>query len=245
MTAVDTRGLTVRYGETLALDDVSLRVGDGRVCGLLGTNGSGKSTLFKALLGLVPAERGQVRLLDRPQRRARANASIAYVPQSEAVDWRFPVTVRDVVLMGRYAHMGPLRRPRRADRAAAHDALERVGLAELAARPIGQLSGGQRKRTFVARGIAQGAQLLLLDEPFAGVDRSSQATITELLHALRGEGRTVLVSTHDIAGVGELCDEAVLLYRGVLAHGPVQDVVAPDVLARAFGTPPSAPVEGP
>lgn len=239
MTAVDTRELTVRYGETLALDDVSVRIADGRVCGLLGTNGSGKSTLFKALLGLVPAERGRALLLDRPQRRARADALIAYVPQSEAVDWRFPVTVQDVVLMGRYAHMGPLRRPRRADRTATHEALRRVGLSELAARPIGHLSGGQRKRAFVARGIAQGARLLLLDEPFAGVDRTSQATITELLHELRSEGRTVVLSTHDIAGVDELCDEAVLLHRSVLAHGPAHEVVAPDVLARAFDAPPS------
>ncbi|GAA0518990.1 ABC transporter [Saccharopolyspora subtropica] len=233
--AVNAHHVTVRYGETLALDDVSVEIGTARVCGLLGMNGSGKSTLFKALTGLVRPDHGEIRLLGRDQQQARQEGLVAYVPQSEAVDWTFPVTVADVVMMGRYGHLGFTRRPRRADRAAVHAALERVGLTDLAGRPIGELSGGQRKRAFVARGIAQEAQLLFLDEPFAGVDRRSEATISDLLRSLRAEGRTIVISTHDLSSVPELCDEAVLLQQRVIAHGPVEEVLAPANLARTFG----------
>lgn len=235
MNAVAAHRLTVRYGETLALDEVSVDISEGRICGLLGMNGSGKSTLFKSLMGLIRPDAGEIRVLEGTQRRARRAGLIAYVPQSEAVDWNFPVTVADVVLMGRYGHLSFTRRPRRADRDAVKAALHRVGLTELASNPIGALSGGQRKRAFVARGIAQDARLLLLDEPFAGVDRASEAMITDLLRQLRDEGRTVVISTHDLAGVPELCDEAVLLQQRVIAHGPVERALAPEMLARAFG----------
>ncbi|MFC7340783.1 metal ABC transporter ATP-binding protein [Saccharopolyspora griseoalba] len=235
MSAVLTDRLTVRYGETLALDEVSVDVAEGRICGLLGMNGSGKSTLFKSLMGLIRPDGGEIRILDGAQRRARREGLIVYVPQSEAVDWNFPVTVADVVLMGRYGHLSIARRPRRRDREAVQAALHRVGLTELAGKPIGALSGGQRKRAFVARGIAQDARLLLLDEPFAGVDRTSEAMITDLLRQLRDEGRTVVISTHDLAGVPALCDEAVLLQQRVVAHGPVEHALAPEMLARAFG----------
>nr|WP_228046378.1 metal ABC transporter ATP-binding protein [Saccharopolyspora sp. HNM0983] len=227
--------MTVRYGSTRALDHVSLQVGTTRICGLLGVNGSGKSTLFKTLTGLVRADSGSIRLLDREPRRARKDGLIAYVPQSEAVDWTFPVTVTEVVMMGRYGHLGPTRSPRRADRDAVAAALERVGLAEQAHASIGALSGGQRKRAFVARGIAQQARLVLLDEPFAGVDKRSEAMISGVLRELRDEGRTVVISTHDLASVPALCDEAVLLHQRVVAHGPVDEVLAPEVLARTFG----------
>ncbi|GAA2356767.1 metal ABC transporter ATP-binding protein [Saccharopolyspora halophila] len=237
MSAVAAHRLTVRYGETVALDDVSVDIAEGRICGLLGMNGSGKSTLFKSLMGLIRPDAGEVRVLDGTQRRARRAGLIAYVPQSEAVDANFPVTVADVVMMGRYGHLSLTRRPRRADRESVRAALHRVGLTELAGNPIGELSGGQRKRTFVARGIAQDARLLLLDEPFAGVDRTSEAMITDLLLQLRDEGRTVVISTHDLAGVPELCDEAVLLQQRVIAHGPVERALAPEMLARAFGMP--------
>jgi manganese transport system ATP-binding protein len=233
--AISARRITVRYGETLALDDVSVDIGAARICGLLGMNGSGKSTLFKALMGLVRPDDGEIRLLGRDQRQARRENLIAYVPQSEAVDWTFPVTVADVVMMGRYGHLGFTRRPRHADKAAVRAALERVGLTELAGNPIGALSGGQRKRAFVARGIAQEARLLFLDEPFAGVDKKSEATISDLLRALRAEGRTVVISTHDLASVPTLCDEAVLLQQRVIAHGPLDEVLAPETLARTFG----------
>lgn len=233
--AIRAHHVTVHYGETLALDDVSVEVEPGRVCGLLGMNGSGKSTLFKALMGLVRPDSGDIRLLGRDQRRAREEGLVAYVPQSEAVDWTFPVTVADVVMMGRYGHLGLTRRPKPRDRAAVREALERVGLTELAGNPIGALSGGQRKRAFVARGLAQEARLLFLDEPFAGVDTKSEAMITGLLRGLRDEGRTVVVSTHDLASVPALCDEAVLLQQQVVAHGPLDVVLSPDTLARTFG----------
>ncbi|MBK0867460.1 MAG: metal ABC transporter ATP-binding protein [Saccharopolyspora sp.] len=235
--SVHAQHVTVRYRDTLALDDVTVEVGAGKVCGLLGVNGSGKSTLFKSLMGLVRPDRGEIGLLGMEPRRARARSLVAYVPQSEAVDWTFPVTVADVVMMGRYGRLGPMRRPKSADRTAVAAALARVGLTELARNPIGALSGGQRKRAFVARGIAQEAQLLLLDEPFAGVDKGSEAVLSELLRGLRDDGRTIMISTHDLAAAPALCDEAVLLHQRVLAHGPVAEVLAPETLARTFGVP--------
>ncbi|WP_159945389.1 MULTISPECIES: metal ABC transporter ATP-binding protein [unclassified Nocardiopsis] len=235
--AIEVTDATVRYGDVLALDGVTLTVAQGRVCGLLGTNGSGKSTLFKTVLGLVPTDRGRVRVLGRTGPVARRRGLVGYVPQSEQVDWAFPVRVRDVVMMGRYGHMGRRRKARTADREAVAHALERTHLSELADRQIGALSGGQRKRAFVARAIAQDAAVLLLDEPFAGVDKRSEAHITELLLRLRQEGRTLLVSTHDLAQVPALCDEAVLLQQRVLAHGPPEEVLRPETLMAAFGAP--------
>lgn len=226
---------TVRYGSVLALDDVSLRVDFGRVCGLIGVNGSGKSTLFKTIMGLVSADAGSVTIAGESVARARARANVSYVPQHEDVDWSFPVSVRDVVMMGRYAHQGFTRRPRAADRAAVADAIERVGLSDLAGRQIGRLSGGQKRRVFVARGIAQGAQVLLLDEPFAGVDTTSQALITDLLRELATDGAAVLVSTHDLATLPDLADDAALLLRRLVAQGHPEDVLRPDVLSQAFG----------
>ncbi|WP_017568926.1 metal ABC transporter ATP-binding protein, partial [Nocardiopsis halotolerans] len=211
-------------------------VAPGRVCGLLGTNGSGKSTLFKTVLGLVPTDRGRVRILGRTGAAARRRGLVGYVPQSEQVDWTFPVRVRDVVMMGRYGHMGQRRRPRPADREAVAHALDRTHLDELADRQIGTLSGGQRKRAFIARAIAQGASVLLLDEPFAGVDKRSEGRITQLLRELRDEGHTMLVSTHDLAQVPALCDEAVLLQRRVIAHGSPERVLRPETLMEGFGT---------
>ena len=235
--ALEVSGVDVRYGDVVALDAATLRLEQGRVCGLVGTNGAGKSTLMKAVLGLVRPSAGTVRLLGRTPAQARRDRLVSYVPQAEDVDWSFPVSVRDVVTTGRQAHMRVLRRPGRADREAVADALDRVGLLDLADRQVGRLSGGQRKRVFVARGIAQDASLLLLDEPFAGVDRASQDTLSALLRELAREGRTVLVSTHDLAALPSLCDEAVVLARRVLAHGPPRDVLRPEVLAGALGLP--------
>lgn len=235
--ALQVRDLTVRYGDVLALDAVSLTLEPARVCGLVGTNGSGKTTLFKSVLGLVTAEDGQVDIHGHQPREARAKGVVGYVPQTEQVDWRFPVRVVDVVMMGRYGRMGPTRRPRRADHDAVTAALERTGLTHLAHRQIGALSGGQRKRAFLARAIAQDATLLLLDEPFAGVDTRSQADIVDVLHTMRHQGHTLLVSTHDLAGLTRLCDEAVLLQRRLLAHGHPDQVLNPHQLAEAFGVP--------
>ncbi|MEU1985311.1 metal ABC transporter ATP-binding protein [Nocardia sp. NPDC019395] len=233
--AIDVDGVTVFYGQVQALDQVRLTVDAGRVCALIGMNGSGKSTLFKTLMGMIVPDRGTVRIGGAKPAAARRAGVLGYVPQSEDVDWTFPLSVRDVVTTGRYGRMGFTRRVRREDRAAVDEALERVELTELADRQIGRLSGGQRKRAFVARGIAQGARILLLDEPFAGVDKRSEATITGLLRELSAGGATVLISTHDLHALSGLADEAVLLMRKVLVHGSPEEALRPENLALAFG----------
>ncbi|MBB2921368.1 metal ABC transporter ATP-binding protein [Cellulomonas cellasea] len=233
--ALAVRGLTVRYRDVLALDGVDLVVEAGRLTGLVGTNGSGKSTLLKAVMGIVRPDAGSIAVLGHDGVQARRRALLGYVPQAEDVDWTFPLSVRDVVAQGRYGRLGPLRRLRATDRAAVDSALERVGLTELADRQIGRLSGGQRKRAFVARCLAQEARVLLLDEPFAGVDVSSQAAITALLRDLVAGGVSALVSTHDLAGLPALADDAVLLHRRVLVRGAPEVVLQPENLALAFG----------
>ncbi|BCW64314.1 metal ABC transporter ATP-binding protein [Arthrobacter sp. StoSoilB22] len=233
--AIAVEDVTVHYGEVLALDSASLSLEHSRICGLVGMNGSGKSTLFKVIMGMVKPDSGRVLINGQPPVKMRKDAGIGYVPQSEDVDWAFPLSVRDVVMMGRYGHLGFTRRPRKADRDAVEHALERVELSEYADRQIGQLSGGQKKRAFVARGIAQGATMMLLDEPFAGVDKRSEATITRLLRELADNGATILISTHDLHALPQLCDEAVLLMRKVLMHGSPDTVLQPENLAMAFG----------
>ena len=233
--AIAVENVTVHYGEVLALDSASLSLEHSRICGLVGMNGSGKSTLFKVIMGMVKPDSGRVLINGEPPVKMRKDAGIGYVPQSEDVDWAFPLSVRDVVMMGRYGHLGFTRRPRKADRDAVEHALERVELSEYADRQIGQLSGGQKKRAFVARGIAQGATMMLLDEPFAGVDKRSEATITRLLRELADNGATILISTHDLHALPRLCDEAVLLMRKVLMHGSPDTVLQPENLAMAFG----------
>lgn len=227
--------VTVRYGDVLALDAATATINSARVCGLIGMNGSGKSTLFKALMGMVKLDTGTIELFGMTPKLARRRGLVAYVPQSEAVDWAFPTSVYDVAMMGRYGRQGPLRRPRAADKTAVTRALARVELESLADRQIGALSGGQRKRAFLARAIAQDAELLFLDEPFAGVDRRSESTIISLLHALRDEGRTIVIATHDLAGLPDLCDEAILLQQRVIVHGSPAEALAPEALAKAFG----------
>lgn len=233
--AIEVHDVSVYYGEVRALDGVSLRVAAGRVTGLVGMNGAGKSTLFKTLTGSIRPPHGTVRIAGHAPADARRRRLIGYIPQSEEVDWAFPVSVRDVVMMGRYGGLGLTRRPRRADHAAVDEALDRVELADLADRQIGRLSGGQRKRAFVARGLAQGADVLLLDEPFAGVDKRSEAMIVRLLREVASAGRTVLVSTHDLHALPALADEAVLLRHRVIFHGDVRTALAPQNLASAFG----------
>jgi len=233
--SIEVKDLVVRYGDVVALDGVTLSLPPGQVTGLIGMNGSGKSTLFKAIMGMVRPDHGSVLLDGVSPTLARKRGLVGYVPQSEDVDWEFPVSVRDVVMMGRYGHLGLTRRPRALDRAAVAEALERVELTDYADRQIGQLSGGQKKRAFVARGLAQDAQILLLDEPFAGVDKRSEATIVRLLKEVAADGRTILVSTHDLHALPRLADEAVLLLRKVLFQGSVQDALRPESLALTFG----------
>jgi manganese/iron transport system ATP-binding protein len=230
------RGVTVTYpnGNT-ALENATFELGHGTICGLVGINGSGKSTLFKAIMGFVKPSAGEVRMLGHPISAAQRKGSIAYVPQSEDVDWTFPVLVDDVVMMGRYGYMGMLRRPALRDREKVDEALERVGMTAFRKRQIGELSGGQRKRVFLARALAQEGELILLDEPFTGVDVKTETAIVELMRALRDEGRVMLVSTHNLGSVPDFCDQVVLLNRTVLAAGPTPTTFTQSNLERAFG----------
>ncbi|MDE0867731.1 MAG: metal ABC transporter ATP-binding protein [Aquiluna sp.] len=233
--AISIRDLSVSYGEVDALIDASLDLPESKVVGLVGMNGSGKSTLFKAIMGMVKATSGEIRVFGEDPVLARRKGSIAYVPQSEEIDWSFPLSVGDVVLMGRFGKMGPTRRASAQDHAAVEEALARVELSEYSNRQIGQLSGGQRKRAFLARAIAQEAKILLLDEPFAGVDKKSEVTIIRLIKKLANQGVTVLVSTHDLITLPQLADESILLMRRVLMHDTTQKVLQPNNLALAFG----------
>ncbi|EPX82041.1 manganese/iron ABC transporter ATP-binding protein [Salipiger mucosus] len=229
-------GLTVTYrnGHT-ALRDASFSVPEGTITALVGVNGAGKSTLFKALMGFVPVAKGKVEIMGRPVRAAMKQQTIAYVPQSEEVDWSFPVLVEDVVMMGRYGHMGFLRRAREADHEAVEAALARVNMSDFRKRQIGELSGGQKKRVFLARALAQDARVILLDEPFTGVDVKTEEQIVALLKDLRTEGRVMLVATHNLGSVPEFCDRVVLVKGTVLAHGPTREVFTPEKLRETFG----------
>lgn len=233
--ALELRDVVVRYGELVALEIDGLTIGAGRICALIGMNGAGKSTLFTTAIGMRRPDRGTVRLAGLDPRVARRSGLVAYVPQSEAIDLDFPISVEEVVMMGRYGRQGLTRRASRADRAAVAEALDRVELGELAQRQLGRLSGGQRKRAFLARALAQDASLLLLDEPFSGVDRPSEATISALLRELAEQGRTVVLATHDLSTLPGLADEAILLMRRVLLHSDTATVLQPENLARAFG----------
>lgn len=233
---LDVSHVTVAYRNgVVALRDASFTVPKGSITALVGVNGAGKSTIFKAAMGFLEAASGEVRILGLPVREAVRKNLVAYVPQAEEVDWSFPVLVEDVAMMGRYGHMGFLRRPSAKDRAAVDLALERVGMAAFRRRQIGELSGGQRKRVFLARALAQDAQVILLDEPFTGVDVDTEAAIVALLKALRAEGRVMLVSTHNLGSVPEFCDRVALVKGTVLAYGPTSEVFTHANLARAFG----------
>ena len=226
--------VTYRNGHT-ALSDASFEIPAGTITALVGVNGAGKSTLFKAIMGFVPAARGEISVMGMSVKAALAKNMVAYVPQSEDVDWSFPVLVEDVVMMGRYGHMGFLRRPSTADHAAVAKALDRVGMKAYRHRQIGELSGGQRKRVFLARALAQQGQVILLDEPFTGVDVQTEDAIVALLQAMRDEGRVILVSTHNLGSVPEFCDRTVLVKGTVLASGPTADVFTHANLEIAFG----------
>lgn len=226
--------VTYRNGHT-ALRGASFTVPRGTVTALVGVNGAGKSTLFKAIMGFVPVGRGEIRLLGLSVREALRQNFVAYVPQAEEVDWSFPVLVEDVVMMGRYGHMGFLRRPKARDRQAVDEALARVGMSDLRHRQIGELSGGQRKRAFLARALAQDGRVILLDEPFTGVDVKTEDQIIALLREMRAEGRVMLVSTHNLGLVPEFCDRTVLVKGTVLASGTTEDVFTRENLEQAFG----------
>lgn len=230
------KGVTVTYrnGHT-ALRDATFEIPTGTITALVGVNGAGKSTLFKAIMGFVPAAKGQITVMGMPVKDALKKNIVAYVPQSEEVDWSFPVLVEDVVMMGRYGHMGFFRHPKAADHAAVTNALDRVNMNNFRHRQIGELSGGQRKRVFLARALAQEGQVILLDEPFTGVDVQTEDQIIELLREMRDEGRVMLVSTHNLGSVPEFCDRTILMKETVLAYGPTAETFTHDNLEQAFG----------
>jgi len=233
---ITAQNVTVRYknGHT-ALADASFAISRGSISGLVGVNGAGKSTLFKALMGLIPLADGHIEIMGKSVRQALQERLVAYVPQSEDVDWSFPVLVEDVVMMGRYGHMGFFRIPRNGDHKAVAEALDRVGMTAFRRRQIGELSGGQRKRVFIARALAQQGQVILLDEPFTGVDVQTEDAIITLLRSLRDEGRVILVSTHNLGSVPEFCDHVVMVNGTVLNHGPVETNFTHEHLETAFG----------
>ena len=226
--------VTYRNGHT-ALRNASFEIPTGTITALVGVNGAGKSTLFKAIMGFVPAAKGEITVLGMPVKDALRQNIVAYVPQSEEVDWSFPVLVEDVVMMGRYGHMGFLRRPSQLDHDAVTSSLERVNMIEFRHRQIGELSGGQRKRVFLARALAQEGKVVLLDEPFTGVDVQTEDAIIRLLREMRDEGRVMLVSTHNLGSVPEFCDRTVLVKETVLAYGLTETTFTHDNLELAFG----------
>ncbi|WP_172121939.1 MULTISPECIES: manganese/iron ABC transporter ATP-binding protein [unclassified Devosia] len=228
--------VTVAYrnGHT-ALRHASFAIPRGTITALVGVNGSGKSTLFKAIMGFVPLSTGSVSILGLSGKAALKRNLVAYVPQSEDVDWNFPVLVEDVVMMGRFGHMNMLRIPRAVDHQMVTSALERVDMLPFRKRQIGELSGGQRKRVFLARALAQESAVILLDEPFTGVDVKTEDAIIALLSALRDEGKVMLVSTHNLGSVPEFCDRTVLVKGTVLAHGPTPEIFTRENLELTFG----------
>jgi manganese/iron transport system ATP-binding protein len=233
---LDVAGVSVAYANGhLALQDASFQLSGGTICALVGVNGSGKSTLFKSIMGFVTPKSGNVKIDQLAVRVALKRNLVAYVPQAEEVDWQFPVSVWDVAMMGRYGAMNFLRIPRAVDKLKVEESLRRVSMWEFKDRQIGELSGGQKKRVFLARALAQGGRIILLDEPFTGVDVKTEEAIITLLRELRAAGCIILVSTHNLGSVPEFCDQVVLINRTVLAYGRTSEVFTEKNLAAAFG----------
>ena len=233
LAALSIHDLTVAYHRKPVLWDIDLDVPAGKLIGIVGPNGAGKSTLIKAVLDLLPRASGRVLIFGKPYRENRSR--VGYVPQRESVDWDFPVSALDVVAMGRYGKIGWFRPVTRAHKAVALDALDRVGIANLAHRQISQLSGGQQQRTFLARALVQDADLYLMDEPFAAVDAATETAIVRLLQDLRARGKTCLVVHHDLQTVPEYFDEVILLNMRVVAHGPTSTTFTPENLHKTYG----------
>jgi manganese/zinc/iron transport system ATP- binding protein len=233
MPAVFVRDLTVAYDEKPVLWDIDLDIPAASLTAVVGPNGAGKSTLIKTILGLVPAAAGTIRVFGEPY--ARNRKQVGYVPQRGSVDWDFPTDALDVVMMGLYGQIGWVRRPGRADRETAMRCLDQVGMADYAKRQISQLSGGQQQRVFLARALAQDARLYFMDEPFAGVDATTEQTIVEILKALRDGGKTVVVVHHDLETVRDYFDRVSLLNVRLIATGPVLETFTPENLHKTYG----------
>ena len=229
------RDLTVAYGRKLVLQGVSADIARGQVIGIIGPNGGGKSTLLKAILGMAPIVSGSVMLFGKNSQSMRSH--IAYVPQREVIDWDFPVSVDDVALMGRYPRSGWLRRSTRHDREVAEEMLRRVGMLEQRGEQIGQLSGGQQQRVFIARALAQEADVLLLDEPMTGIDASTQEVIMQVMEEQRLAGKIVLLATHDLVSASCACDCLCCVNERMISYGPLEETYTSDNLAKTYGGP--------
>lgn len=227
-------GVTYSNGHQ-AVKDITATLQPGTICGLVGVNGAGKSSLFKVISGLMAPTTGSIHIMGNPVKQALKQNLVSYVPQSEDIDWDFPVRVKDVVMMGRYGHMGWLRRASKTDHHAVDMALDRVGLTQYKDRQIGELSGGQKKRVFVARALAQAGKIILLDEPFTGVDIKTENALIALFRDLAKEGCLILVSTHNLGSVPSFCDQVMLINKTLLALGPVDETFTPENLEKAFG----------
>jgi len=236
MVSLYANNVSVTYNNGFkAIHDVMFNIHGGTICALVGVNGGGKSTLFKSIMGLVSLSTGDILLSGRSIRYALKNNMVAYVPQSEDIDWNFPILVEDVVMQGRYGFMNFLRRPSITDKEKVAQAMERMGISDLATRQIGELSGGQKKRIFLARALAQESRIVLLDEPFTGVDFTTENAIMDLLQQLRSEGHLILVSTHNLGSIPEFCNEVVFINRTVIASGELDVTFTQSNLEATFG----------
>ncbi|MEK4147621.1 metal ABC transporter ATP-binding protein [Robertmurraya sp. FSL W8-0741] len=233
MNPVEVQNLTVAYQKKPVLKNVSFTVPEGKLIGIIGPNGAGKSTLIKAVLGMIPKATGEVRVYDKLYR--AKERVVGYVPQRGSVDWDFPTNALDVVLMGRYGHIGWFKRPGKKDKELALNCLEKVGMQEYATRQISQLSGGQQQRVFLARALAQDAKIYFMDEPFVGVDAATERAIIELLNELKQQGKTVLVVHHDLQTVKDYFDHVILLNISVIAEGPTEDTFTLKNLHQTYG----------
>ncbi|AIS60255.1 metal ABC transporter ATP-binding protein [Listeria ivanovii] len=227
------QNLTISYKQKVAIDNVSLEIASGKLTGIVGPNGAGKSTLLKGMMGLIPRENGQVTLDGKPL--AFWRERIAYVPQRSEVDLTFPITVLDMVILGTFPALGLIKRPRKKEKQLALDALEQVEMTAFQKRQIGELSGGQLQRVFIARALAQHAEIFFLDEPFAGIDMTSEALIMQLLKKLRDNGKTIVVVHHDFHKVAAYFDDIILLNKKLIAHGPVELTFTEDKIKYAYG----------
>ena len=232
--AIELKNVTVRYGANIALKDASIAIPYHSFTGVIGMNGAGKSTVFKAIMGLVTPDSGSITICGDDPKTAQKHGHVAYVPQNELVDWDFPVSVYEVVMMGRIGTLNIFKQASAVDHQAVVTALERVNMTQFKDRQIGELSGGQKKRVFVARALAQGADILLLDEPFAGLDAKTERSLIELFISLKDAGKTIIIATHDLLSLPDTCDHVALVKSTIIAYGPTKEVFTRELVEKTF-----------